>query len=182
VRFAETDLAGVVLVDLEPHEDERGFFARAFCADEFAAHGLSGQVAQANTSFNHRRGTVRGLHWQAEGAEEAKFFRCIRGATWHVVVDVRPESPTRLRHSGVELSAESRRGLYVPPLCATGYQTLTDGAEVLYLVSARYSPAHERGLRYDDPALGIEWPLPVSVVSEKDRGWPLLAAAGKETA
>lgn len=174
MTFRETSLPGVVVVELEPHADERGFFARAFCAREFAEHGLVPDVVQANLSFNHRAGTTRGLHFQAASHPEAKFFRCIRGETFNVAVDVREGSPTFGRWTGVVLSAENRYGLYIPPVCAAGYQALTDGAEVLYTVSGFYAPEAERGLRYDDPALGIEWPLPPSIVSEKDRAWPLL--------
>lgn len=172
--FRETSVPGVVVVELKPYTDERGFFARAFCAREFAEHGLVPDVVQANLSFNHRAGTTRGLHFQAASHPEAKFFRCLRGETFNVAVDMREGSPTFGRWTGVVLSAENRYGLYIPPVCAAGYQALTDGAEVLYTVSGLYAPEAERGLRYDDPALGIEWPLEPSIVSEKDRGWPLL--------
>ena len=174
MRFAETSIPGAFVVDLDRREDDRGFFARAFCVEEFRAHGLEPAVVQANLSFNGRRGTLRGLHYQSPPALERKFFRCIRGATFHVVVDMRPDSDAYLRWFGVELSAESGRGLYIPALCAAGYQALTNEAEVLYLVSEFYSPEHERGVRYDDPVLAIEWPLPAAGVSEKDRSWPLV--------
>jgi dTDP-4-dehydrorhamnose 3,5-epimerase len=177
VRFVATELAGMYIVELEEVTDDRGFFARAFCVNEFGALGLETRVAQANISYNRRAGTVRGLHWQAAPAYEAKYFRCTRGTTHHVVVDVRAGSNTYLRHASVELSAWSRRGLVVPAECATGYQTLEDDAEVFYLVSGFHSPEHERGLRHDDPSLGIEWPRLAADISEKDRSWPLLAAS-----
>lgn len=174
--FQETSIPGVFLVDLEPNADDRGFFARAFCAREFSGHGLVPDVAQANLSFNHRAGTTRGLHYQAASHPEAKFFRCIRGETFNVAVDMREGSPMFGRWTSAVLSAENRRGLYVPPVCAAGYQALTDGAEVLYSVSGFYAPEAERGLRHDDPALSIEWPLEPTIVSEKDRSWSLLGA------
>jgi dTDP-4-dehydrorhamnose 3,5-epimerase len=175
VIFEATELEGVTLVDLQPIADDRGFFARAFCADEFAAHGLISSFVQANTSGNVLAGTTRGLHYQDARAPEAKFFRCIRGETFHVAVDARPESPSFGRWVGARLSAESRRGLYIPPLFAAGYQALEDGAEVLYLCSAPYTPDAEAGMNILDPAIGIDWPLPPTVVSAKDRAWPSLS-------
>lgn len=175
MRFTETELAGAYLVELDRLEDERGFFARTFCAREFEDHGLSPVVAQANVSFNHRAGTLRGLHYQVPPSAETKLVRCTRGAIHDVIVDLRPGSPTRLQHVGVELSEQNRRALYVPKGFAHGYQTLTDDAEVAYQVDEFYAPGLEQGLRHDDPALGIVWPLAVSVVSEKDAAWPLLA-------
>jgi dTDP-4-dehydrorhamnose 3,5-epimerase len=172
----DTELRGAAIIELEERRDDRGLFARAFCAEEFAAHGLEPHVAQANLSYNRRAGTIRGLHWQAYPAVETKYFRCTRGATYHVVVDTRAGSPTYLEHIGVELSAESRRGLVVPAECATGYQALEDHSEVLYLVSGTYSPEHERGLRFDDPQLGLTWPLTPSGISDKDRSWSLLTS------
>lgn len=172
--FEETPVAGVFVVDLDPHGDERGFFARAFCAREFADHGLVPLVVQANLALSHKTGTTRGLHYQAASHPEAKFFRCIRGETFNVAVDVRQTSPTFGRWTGVVLSAENRRALYVPPCCAAGYQTLTDDAEILYTVSGYYAPEAERGIRHDDPEIGVEWPLAPTVVSEKDARWPLL--------
>jgi dTDP-4-dehydrorhamnose 3,5-epimerase len=174
VRFTETHIDELFVVDLERHDDERGFFARAFAAEEFEARGLGLNVVHVNLSSNRRAGTIRGLHYQAPPATERKFFRCIQGAVHAVAVDVRPGSPTYGKHAGVDLDAEMHRGLYVPELCATGYQALADGAEVIYFVSAPYAPECERGLRYDDPALGISWPLPVTAVSDKDRSWALL--------
>jgi dTDP-4-dehydrorhamnose 3,5-epimerase len=174
VRFEPTPIDGVFVVDLEPLRDERGFFARAFCVDELEARGLAAEVVQANLSANVQAGTVRGLHYQSSLAPEAKFFRCIRGETFNVAVDLREGSPTYAAWFGVHLSADNRRALYVPPLCAAGYQAQTDDAEVLYLASARYTPEAERGRRHDDPAFGIAWPLAPTLVSEKDRSWPLL--------
>lgn len=177
--FHETPLAGAFLVDLDRKEDARGFFARAYCAREFEQHGLAPRMVQANMSSNHQRGTVRGMHYQVPPASEPKFIRCIRGAIWDVIVDMRPQSPTYRQHFGVELSADNRRAIYVPDLFAHGNQALTDGAELLYLVGEFYTPGCERGVRHDDPALGIRWPLPVSVISDKDRAWPLLPPLGK---
>lgn len=172
MKFVETDITGAYVIEPEVLRDERGFFARTFCAREFTEHGLKPVVAQSNLSFNDREGTLRGMHYQLPPAAEAKLVRCTRGAIYDVIVDLRPDSPTYMSHVGVELSEENRAALYVPELFAHGYQALTDGAEVVYQVSEFYAPGHERGLRYDDPALGIEWPLPVSVISEKDRSWP----------
>ena len=174
--FTETPLAGAFVIELELREDERGFFARTFCANEFAEHGLQPVVAQANLSFNHTRGTLRGMHYQVAPAEEAKLVRCTAGAIYDVIVDMRPESPTHRSHFGVELSARNHKALYVPERFAHGFQTLADESEVIYEVSEFYAPGHEAGLNHDDPALGIEWPLPVSVISEKDRAWPPLEA------
>jgi dTDP-4-dehydrorhamnose 3,5-epimerase len=171
MNFSETPLAGAWVVDLQPLCDERGFFARSFCRREFEAHGLDAAVAQCNVSYNRARGTLRGMHYQAAPAVEPKLVRCTRGAIWDVIVDVRPDSPTYLRHFGVELSEENRRSLYVPGLLAHGFLTLTDDAEVTYQVGEFYTPGAERGIRYDDPALGIEWPAPVAVISDKDLAW-----------
>lgn len=175
MRFTELEIPGVFAVDVEPREDERGFFTRAFCEDELVSHGLVSRMVQANLSFNHVAGTLRGMHLQVEPHGEAKLVRVIHGAIYDVAVDMRPDSPTYLAHVGVELSAQNRRALYVPPGFVHGYQTLTDGAEVLYQVSERYAPGFERGFRYDDPAFAIAWPVPVSTVSEKDAAWALLA-------
>jgi dTDP-4-dehydrorhamnose 3,5-epimerase len=175
--FTETSLKGAFVVELEPRGDDRGFFARAFCQREFEAHGLKPVVAQANLSFNYRRGTVRGLHFQFPPAAETKFVRCTRGAILDVIVDLRPESPTYLRHVAVELTAENRSALYVPERCAHGYQALEDGTETTYQVGEFYSASAESGLRYSDPRLAIAWPEPVTDVSDKDRSWRLLDAA-----
>jgi len=161
-------------VELEHRSDNRGFFARTFCQQEFEAHGLNPNVAQCNLSFNEKAGTLRGLHYQTPPATEAKLFRCIRGAIYDVIVDMRPDSSTYLQYFGIELTAANHLALYVPEMFAHGYQALEDGTEVLYQVSEFYTPGVEQGLRYDDSALGISWPMPVTVISEKDQSWPLL--------
>jgi dTDP-4-dehydrorhamnose 3,5-epimerase len=170
--FHPTSLAGAFVVDLDRKQDERGFFARAFCAKEFEQWGLRPQIVQANLSFSAKKGTIRGLHYQLPPASEPKFIRCIRGAIWDVIVDLRPESPTYLQHFGVELSADNRRAVYIPDMFAHGNQSLTDDAEMFYFVGEYYTPKCEQGLRYDDPAVAIQWPVPVTVVSEKDQQWP----------
>lgn len=172
--FTETRLAGAYIVDLQPIGDERGFFARGFCQREFAEHGLEPVVAQGNISFNVEQGTIRGLHFQFPPAAETKFVRCTRGAILDVIVDLRPESPTYLQHVAVELTADNRRGLYVPQRFAHGYQVLEPKTETTYLVGTFYTPAAECGLPYDDPRLAIAWPLPPVNVSTKDRAWPRL--------
>lgn len=172
--FSRTPLHGAFVIELDRREDSRGFFARAFCADEFALNGLDPTISQSNLSFNYCRGTLRGLHYQVAPAAEVKLVRCTRGAIHDVIVDLRRGSPTYLQHFAIELSEENRLSLYVPEMFAHGYQALTDGAEVIYQVSAAYSPECERGIRYDDPALGIGWPIPVTAVSEKDAAWPPL--------
>jgi len=177
VKFTPTPLDGAFVVDVEKHADERGFFARTYCVEEFRARGLIAQVAQCSLSFNRVTGTLRGMHYQGAPAAEVKLVRCTAGAIYDVIVDVRPGSPTFGQYFGLELSALNRRALYVPELFAHGFQTLSDGAEVLYQISELYTPGCARGLRYDDPALGIRWPLPVSVISEKDANWPLLGGA-----
>ena len=171
--FRETEIPGAFAIDLERREDERGFFARAWCADEFAAHGLSTRLVQANLSYNESAGTLRGMHFQRAPHEEAKLIRCTRGSLFDVIVDLRHGSPAFKRWTGVELSAENRRALYVPEGCAHGYQTLEDGTESLYLVSEFYAPDSEGGVRWDDPAFGIEWPDAESrTLSPKDAAWP----------
>ena len=175
MNILDLPIAGPVLLDLEKRSDDRGFFARSFDRDEFLAAGLEPVVEQTNISFNHRAGTLRGMHFQVEPSPEAKLVRCTRGAIIDVAVDLRRGSPTYLKHVAVELTHENRLALYVPPLFAHGYQTLQDSSEVTYQVSARYAPADERGLRHDDPALAIVWPLEISSVSEKDTAWPLIA-------
>jgi dTDP-4-dehydrorhamnose 3,5-epimerase len=170
-------LAGAYIVDLTPKSDFRGFFARTFCAREFEAHGLPPTVAQCNVAFNHYRGTIRGMHYQVGPSRETKLVRCTRGAILDVIVDLRPGSPTYLRHVAVELTDVNRRALYVPEFFAHGYPTLTNGAEVTYLMGDFYEPGRDRGLRYDDPRLGIAWPLEASVISKRDATWPLLDTA-----
>ena len=174
--FTETPLAGAFVLALETREDSRGFFARTFDAKEFEAHGMRPLVAQCNLSYNHVKGTLRGMHMQLAPATEPKLVRCTRGAIYDVIVDMRPESATYLQHFGIELTADNRSQLYVPDMFAHGYLTLTDHAEVAYQVGEFYAPGYERGLRYDDPVLGIQWPMPVAVLSDKDAAWPLLGA------
>jgi dTDP-4-dehydrorhamnose 3,5-epimerase len=171
MQFTETKLKGALILDLEYREDDRGCFARTFCAQEFEAQGLKPTVAQCNLSFNHKAGTLRGMHYQVAPAAETKLVRCVRGAIYDVIIDLRPSSPTYMQHIGVELSEDNRRALYVPELFAHGYQTLTDGAEVSYQVGEFYTPGYERGIRYDDPAFGIEWRSPITVISAKDAAW-----------
>jgi len=180
--FTETPLVGAFVIDLERREDDRGFFARTFCRKEFEAHGIPSLVAQCNVSFNHKRGTLRGMHYQVPPAGEPKLVRCPRGAIFDAIVDLRPGSSTYLQHFAVQLDQDNRRALYVPALFAHGYQALTDGAEVTYQVGEFYTPGSERGLRYDDAALAIPWPLQVTVISDKDMGWPLLDPSAVATA
>ncbi|MBU6230260.1 MAG: dTDP-4-dehydrorhamnose 3,5-epimerase [Cyanobacteria bacterium REEB459] len=170
--FTETPLAGAYLVDIDKKADNRGFFTRIFCSQEFSQLGINPQAAQLNLCHTDIQGTVRGLHYQVPPALETKLLRCVRGAIYDVIVDMRPDSPTYGQHYGVELSADNYRALYVPAMFANGYQALTAHAEIIYVVSQAYTPGCEQGLRYDDPYLKIDWPLPVSLVSEKDRGWP----------
>jgi dTDP-4-dehydrorhamnose 3,5-epimerase len=174
LKFVPTPLEGAFAVELERIEDERGFFARAFCQEEFRARGLDPVVAQCNLSFNRRRGTLRGLHYQDKPHEEAKLVRCTRGAIWDVIVDLRENSATRHRWHAAELSAENCRALYVPRGFAHGFQTLADHSEVLYQMSEFYHPESARGLRWDDPAFGISWPLPDPILSPRDRAYSLL--------
>ena len=174
MRFTPTGLAGAYLIHLEPRVDERGLFARAFCAQEFAAQGLETSYVQANISTNARAGTVRGLHFQRAPHAEVKLVRCVKGAIYDVIVDMREGSQTYLRSFGAELSDENGLMMYVPKGFAHGYQALTDGASVFYMVSAFYTPQSEGGLRFDDPKLAIKWPRAVTDVSDKDAKWPLL--------
>lgn len=170
--FQATELPGAYILELERREDERGFFARTWCQAEFAAQGLVSKLVQANMSFNHTAGTLRGMHYQHAPHAETKLVRCLRGAIYDVIIDLRPESPTYMQWVGVELTADNGRMLYVPEGFAHGFQTLEDRTEVAYQVSAFYTPAAEGGARYDDPRFGIRWPRPVAVISDKDRAWP----------
>lgn len=170
--FRETPLAGLWVLELEKREDERGMFARTFCRREFEARGLPGIMVQTNISCSKLRGTLRGMHYQAAPFEETKLIRCTRGAIYDVVIDLRPDSATYLQSAAFELSRENYRLVCVPAGFAHGFQTLTDDAEVMYQVSQFYSPEHERGVRYNDPVLEIQWPLPVRCISAKDRSWP----------
>lgn len=172
MQYARTPVDGAFVVDAAPRTDERGFFARVFCADEFSTHGMDPHIAQINNAFTDRAGTLRGLHYQVAPAGETKLVRCIRGRIFDVLVDLRSGSPSFRRWFGLELTAENRRMLYVPKGCAHGYLTLDDGCELLYLSSSPYAASHERVLRWDDPAIGIGWPIRPSVLSEKDRGAP----------
>jgi dTDP-4-dehydrorhamnose 3,5-epimerase len=175
--FTETRVAGAFVVEPEPFSDERGFFARLWSVDEFRARGLTGVFVQCNNSFSVRRGTLRGLHYQAAPHEEAKLCRCIKGAVFDVVADMRPASSTYLRWHGVELTAENRRMLYIPEGCAHGYLTLVEESEVIYGVSRAYQPDSERGVRWNDPALAIEWPIATDLtLSPKDQRWPDISA------
>ncbi len=194
MKFTELPLSGAYLVEIEPRADERGFFARTFCTTEFEEQGLETCVAQCNVSFNKLGGTVRGMHYSAASAEEMttggvlpaaispsersageiKLVRCTRGAVLDVLIDIRPGSPTYLRHAAVELTGENRSALYIPVGFAHGFQTLEDETEVFYQMSSLYSPGNDRGLRHDDPSLAIAWPLPVAMISARDLAWPLL--------
>jgi len=173
VIFNEIKLKGAFVIELERREDSRGFFARGFCQNEFQAHGLKPTVAQGNIASNIRKGTLRGMHFQYPPAAESKLVRCTRGAIYDIIVDLRPESPTYLQHFGVELNEDNQRALYVPERFAHGYQTLTDKTDTSYLVGEFYTPEAEGGLLYNDPSLKLHWPLPVSVISEKDQKFPL---------
>ena len=181
MRFRELELPGVYVVELERIEDERGYFARTFSRDEFAERGLATDFVQANTAFNLRRGTLRGLHFQLPPHEEAKLVRCTRGAVYDVIVDLRPGSPTFTRWAAVELTAENGALLYVPEGLAHGYQALEDDTETSYLMSAFYEPSAAAGVRWNDLAFGIEWPeVEERTINERDRSWPDFcpAAAG----
>jgi dTDP-4-dehydrorhamnose 3,5-epimerase len=171
--FSPTRIRGAMVVEMEPCEDERGLFARGFCRKEFEAHGLNPDVAQANIGLSRRRGTLRGLHYQIPPHAETKLVRCTSGAVFDVIVDLRPESASYKQWVGVELTAANRRMLYAPEGCAHGYLALADDTEVFYLVSEFYSPGAERGLRWNDPAFRIEWPITEDLrISDKDRSWP----------
>lgn len=172
MKFHPTELPGAFLVELEPIRDDRGYFARTWCRRELAQHGLDEQLAQCSLSHNARRGTLRGMHFQRTPHEETKLVRCCRGAIYDVIVDVRPQSPTQGRWQGFELTADNDRMLYIPPGIAHGFQTLADEVDVFYMISNWYEPSSAAGVRWDDRAFGIRWPLPVSVISEKDRSYP----------
>jgi dTDP-4-dehydrorhamnose 3,5-epimerase len=171
--FEETELPGAFVIDIEPYEDERGFFARAWCGDEFEQHGLSTNVVQCNLAYNRAKWTLRGMHYQEPPHAEVKLVRCTRGAVYDVIVDLRPDSSTFARWVGIELTADNHRMLYVPEGFAHGYQTLADDTETYYQVSAAYEPGSARGVRWDDPAFGITWPAAERrIISDKDRAWP----------
>ena len=169
--FTPTQFDAAWLIDIEPKEDERGFFARIWCRREFAAQGLDTEVAQESVSFNRHRGTLRGLHFQRPPHDETKIVRCTRGAVFDVIVDLRQQSFTYLHWQGFELTADNRRALYIPKGFAHGFQTLTDHAEIAYRISAFYAPEAASGYRYDDAAFRITWPLPVAIISGQDLSW-----------
>lgn len=169
--FHETALKGAFVLEIEKLEDSRGFFSRAFCQKEFEKHGLNPGVVQTNVSYNRKKGTLRGMHYQASPYGEAKLVRCTKGLIYDVVIDLRADSVTYRQWIGVELSGDNHRILYVPENFAHGFQTLADETEVTYQVSQFYTPGYERGVRYDDPVFGINWPLTVSIISEKDKNW-----------
>ena len=170
--FTETALSDAYVIDLEPLADERGFFARIWCAREFAARGLESRLVQCSISVNRRRGTLRGMHYQAPPHTEVKLVRCTRGAVFDVIIDLRPDSPTLGQHVAVELTAESRRMLYIPAGVAHGFQALADGSEVCYHMSEFYAPEAARGVRWNDPAFGIHWPITDPIILDRDRAYP----------
>jgi len=172
MRFLEIRLAGAYVIEIEPHDDSRGFFARTFCRDEMTAAGLPGEFMQASVSYNTRRGTLRGMHFQAAPHEEPKLVRCTRGAIHDVIIDLRPASPTHREWFAIELTAYNWRTLYVPPGFAHGFQTLVDDTEILYQMAEPYVAELARGVRWNDPAFGIEWPFPEPILSERDAGYP----------
>ena len=172
--FTKTDIEGVVLVELERNEDARGSFSRAFCENEFGESGFPFHVSQANLSRSCGKGTIRGMHYQQDGVHECKIVRCVRGAVWDVVVDMRPDSPTVLHHLSFELNEVNGLALCIPDGVAHGHQALTDEADLFYLMDGVYRPGREAGLRYDDPTIGIRWPLRVNKISPRDLEWPLI--------
>jgi dTDP-4-dehydrorhamnose 3,5-epimerase len=176
MRFTETPLKGAYLIDLEKREDERGFFARLYCEKEFEQHGLATKFVQINDSLNSQRGTLRGLHYQLPPSGEAKIVRCLRGSFFDVIVDIRPKSSTFLKFFGYELTAENRTMMYVPVGFAHGFLTTSDDAEVLYILSSFYAPEQQRGLRYDDPTISIQWPFDPVIVSRRDTQHPDFSA------
>lgn len=176
MRFTPTSVDGAFVIDIEPRVDARGFFARTFSADEFVEYGLEPTIVQSSVGFNRLRGTLRGLHFQAEPHGETKVLRCVRGSLFAVVADLRASSSTYLAHVGVELRAGDHRSLYVPRSCACGYQTLEDETEIAYDISAAHVPGSERGVHFDDPSLAVSWPLPVSVISDRDMALPLVGS------
>jgi dTDP-4-dehydrorhamnose 3,5-epimerase len=175
--FTPISIHGACVIDLERRTDSRGYFARAWCHREFEKQGLATQLAQVNISRTERKGTVRGMHYQVTPHQEAKVVCCVQGAVYDVVLDLRRDSPTWLKWAAMKLTADDRSMLYVPNGCAHGFQTLTDETDVLYFMSEFYSPDHARGVRFDDPAFGIEWPLAVADISDADRAWPDFAPA-----
>jgi dTDP-4-dehydrorhamnose 3,5-epimerase len=173
VIYRPASLVDAYLLEIEPIEDERGHFARLMCSTDFAEHGLIGQFVQSSQSYNRRRGTLRGMHFQYPPQAEVKLVRCTRGAIYDVIIDLRPDSQTYLKWEGFELSIENGRALYIPEGFAHGFITLADETYVTYQISHPFTPGSAGGLRYDDPTIGIRWPEPVSVISDRDREWPL---------
>jgi dTDP-4-dehydrorhamnose 3,5-epimerase len=182
MRFSPTAIAGVVVVEIEPHVDERGFFARSWCEREAAAHGIAFGTQQCNISFNGRKGTLRGMHYQVAPHAESKIVRCTAGALFDVAVDIRPESPTFGRHVGVELTSQNRRALHIPAGCAHGFLTLADDTEVLYQMSAFYAPEYARGFRWDDRFFQLTWPGEITVISARDSSYPDFTIPGADGA
>lgn len=178
MTFRELPQAGAFVIDPDRVEDDRGFFARTWCAEEFASRGLNPRLAQCSVSYNRRAGTLRGMHFQADPHAEAKLVRCTRGGIYDVIIDLRPDSPTFRSWAGVELTADNRRLLYIPEGFAHGFQTLADDTEVFYQISVPYHTASARGVRWDDPAFGIRWPRPIAVISPRDAAYPLLPGPG----
>ncbi len=174
MRFTTTPLAGAWVIDSDPHKDDRGWFMRVWCAEEFSEHGIEFKPVQANMGLSLHKGTIRGLHFQKAPALEAKLIRCTRGSIFDVAIDIRPESSTYGKWYGIELSSENNRMLYVPEGYAHGYQTLQDSTEIYYLTSQYYTPKLSFGVRFNDPLFCIKWPLAVTMVSEQDRNWPLI--------
>jgi dTDP-4-dehydrorhamnose 3,5-epimerase len=179
VIFTDLDISGVFLVEPELHGDDRGFFARIWCQEEFKRRGLNDRLVQCSVSFNAKKGTLRGMHYQVAPYREAKLIRCSHGAIYDVAIDLRPESPTFKRHVGAELSAQNRKMLYVPEGFAHGFITLSDQTEVLYHISEFWSPAHARGVRWNDPAFGIKWPAQPEIIADRDREYPDFTKHGR---
>jgi dTDP-4-dehydrorhamnose 3,5-epimerase len=179
LKFIECRLRGAYVIDIEPIEDERGFFARSWCAREFREHGLSPELSQCNISFNHRRGALRGMHFQAHPHAEAKLVRCTRGAIYDVLVDLRPESKTFRQWEAYEISADNRRMVYIPEGFAHGFQTLENGCEVFYQMSAPYHAPSSCGVRWDDPSFAIEWPIRDPILSARDAAYPDFTVAAR---
>jgi dTDP-4-dehydrorhamnose 3,5-epimerase len=175
VKFYPTTLSDAWLIELEPARDARGFFARTFCVDELTSRALETNYPQHSVSFSTKKGTLRGMHYQCDPHSEVKLVRCVKGAIWDVIIDIRPTSPTFCGWKGFELSGENGRQLYIPKGFAHGFQTLSDDVEVSYLISERYAPQAARGIRYDDPRFAINWPLPVTQIADRDLHWPIFA-------
>jgi dTDP-4-dehydrorhamnose 3,5-epimerase len=175
MKFTNTELAGAMIIELEAHQDERGFFARTFCAREFAAQGLNPNFVQANLSLTRKAGTLRGMHYQIPPAAETKLVRCLRGAIYDVIVDLRPDSATYLSWTSIELTEENHLALYIPEGFAHGFQTLSDDVEVFYQMGDFFTPDCQRGILYNDPTLAITWPLPIGEISAKDATLPVFS-------